>query len=327
MARDAETVRRAKERILARRLAAERDFERERAELYERAPLLRAVDRALADTGSAAARAALLPAPARGERLSSLREEAEMLRRRRGELLADAGHKGPLAPRYRCAACGDTGMSGGGYCGCLQEEIKRLTAERVNRISPLSLSRFENFSLERYSGEPDPETGLVPRAKMAEVLAYCRAYAEHAGDGDLPNAVMMGPTGLGKTHLSLAIAREAIAAGKNVIYGSFLNLLSQLEDEHFGRADGNTLAPLLSCDLLVIDDLGAEFTTSFAVATLYNILNTRLGRALPTILSTNLTLPQISERYNDRISSRIVGHFEMLRFVGRDIREQKAMNA
>ena len=82
---------------------------------------------------------------------------------------------------------------------------------------------------------------------------------------------------------------------------------------------------MLSCDLLILDDLGAEFSTSFTVSCIYNIINTRINRGLPTIISTNGSLSDLLKGYQDRVVSRIMGSYEVLRFCGNDIRQQMAM--
>ena len=111
--------------------------------------------------------------------------------------------------------------------------------------------------------------------------------------------------------------------GFSVVYQPSGRLFGLLEEEHFGRRSGNTLETVLSCDLLVIDDLGTEFETSFVAATLYTIINTRMLDGLPTVISTNLTQEGLQSRYGDQTVSRITGAFEPLLFVGKDIRQQK----
>ena len=142
---------------------------------------------------------------------------------------------------------------------------------------------------------------------------------------DAPNLLMQGGTGLGKTHLSLAIAHEAIEKGYGVIYGSAQNMVTNLEKERFQKdneqQDTNQL--MLQCDLLIIDDLGTEFSTSFVTAAIYNIVNTRLMTHKPTIISTKLSMKELEERYTERFASRILGSYIPLFFRGKDIRQQK----
>ena len=160
---------------------------------------------------------------------------------------------------------------------------------------------------------------------MCRNYEFCLNYA-NSFDLNSYSILMMGETGLGKTHLSLAIAGEVLKKGFGVVYGSVQNLFSNIEKEHFGRAtdaDGTTEKMLLECDLLILDDLGAEFTTSFTVATFNNIVNTRMLTSKPTIISTNLSLTEMQKRYSERIASRIIGEYNILTFAGKDIRQQK----
>ena len=132
----------------------------------------------------------------------------------------------------------------------------------------------------------------------------------------------MGGTGLGKTHLSLAIANVAINKGYSVIYGTAQNILGDLQNESFGRADNIRYSEhsVLNCDLLIIDDLGTEFKNSYSVSCLYNIVNTRLSAKLPTIISTNFSTKELEEKYDQRITSRITGEYNILMLLGNDIR-------
>ena len=157
---------------------------------------------------------------------------------------------------------------------------------------------------------------------MSKVYEYCKAYAEDFTTKS-KNLLMMGATGLGKTHLSLAIANRVIEKGYDVYYDSIQNIMDKLEKEHFGRLprEESIKDDILSCDLLIIDDLGVEFTTQFTVAELHSIINTRILRCLPTIISTNLELTDIEKQYSQRIASRIIGTSMPLRFCGNDIRQ------
>ena len=145
------------------------------------------------------------------------------------------------------------------------------------------------------------------------------------GDVYKRQLLLSGNTGLGKTHLSLAIASEVMQKGYGVLYDSVINLLRRVEREHFGRgeAGADTLEILLTCDLLILDDLGAEFDSSFYVSTVYNIINTRLNCGLPTIISTNLAPEEIGSRYGRSVLSRLEGEYEILPFFGEDIRRLK----
>ena len=194
----------------------------------------------------------------------------------------------------------------------------------THAVSPAGDSTFDNFNLAYYQGVTDPETGVDAYARMGQIVSYCEAYAEDFGLSS-PSLILYGNTGLGKTHLSLAIANKAIEKGFNVVYGSAHNLLSEIEKEHFGRlkTDDSPEDNVLNADLLILDDLGAEFSTSFTVSMVYNIINTRILKGLPTIISTNLWYDEISDKYGNRVYSRIIGNYTPLEFAGRDVRQLK----
>ena len=135
---------------------------------------------------------------------------------------------------------------------------------------------------------------------------------------------MHGATGLGKTHLSLAIANEVTKKGFQVVYDTAQNIFSSLEKEKFSYNNSyDRENEILGCDLLIIDDLGSEFITNFTTAALYNIINTRINRSKPVIISTNLTETELEDKYTQRVTSRIIGNYVSLLFLGKDIRQLK----
>ena len=122
--------------------------------------------------------------------------------------------------------------------------------------------------------------------------------------------------------MTLAIAK-VLESGYSVIYGSVPDVLRKVEREHFSRQDSNdTLELYQTTDLLILDDLGAEFESPFYTATLYSILNTRINNGKPFIVNTNCTFNELKERYGDRIVSRLFSA-KRLTFMGNDIRSMK----
>lgn len=224
-----------------------------------------------------------------------------------------------LDVKYTCEKCKDTGSVNGEMCACLKELIKQTAFQELCKASPLELCSFDDFNIEYY---PDDDGEYSSRDIMQSIYNYCRCYADDFSN-ESPNICMFGSTGLGKTHLSLAVAREVIEKGFGIVYGSCPNLVAELEREKFGKSNDNTEEALLSCDLLILDDLGAEFSTQFTVSAIYNIINTRLLKRLPTIISTNLSIEGIQQKYTERIASRIIGEYTLLKFTGKDVRQIK----
>ena len=103
--------------------------------------------------------------------------------------------------------------------------------------------------------------------------------------------------------------------------------ITGVEQKKFGSSAGfdstGDVSQYYNCDLLIIDDVGTEMANQFTVSCLYNVINTRLNRKKPTVISTNLTREEFRKRYWDRIASRVFGEFLVLPFLGKDIREQK----
>ncbi len=222
-------------------------------------------------------------------------------------------------PHYTCPACEDTGMVNGKRCTCLEALLREYSCRRLSELSAMTPTSFEDLQLDFYSDKPDPRTGIAPRARMREVIGYCRAWA-NAFDGQDNSLLLRGPTGVGKTHLSLAMAGVVMAKGYSVVYGPAQQLLHRLEKEHFGRSEGNSEDVLTACDLLILDDVGTEFNSPFYISALYNIINSRMLEGKPTIISTNLDSAALRERYGDAIASRITGTFQPLVCDGADVR-------
>ena len=228
-----------------------------------------------------------------------------------------------LTVKYTCPICEDTGIHLGNRCKCAEELMTSLTISKLNEQCKIKLHSFSEFDLSFY-----PETyqyngtSYSCKSKMAEILNFCISYANDFSEHS-QSLFMLGKTGLGKTFLSSCIANELIGKGVNVAFDSIQNYLRYIENEHFGRADGDTLELLLNAELLILDDLGCEFKSSFNSATIYNLINSRCNMGKPTIVSSNLSINELSERYDDRIISRLIGNYHTLRFIGEDIRQIK----
>lgn len=213
---------------------------------------------------------------------------------------------------YTCPYCNDTGYIESEFCECMKNLFGKLMTEKLNQNAHLELSSFDTFNLKYYSNDD--------YFVMQRIFEYTKNYAfNFVPDSD--NIIMSGDTGLGKTHLSLAIANTVIQKGFGVVYDSVINILWNIEQEHYSyNSSSDVLNAVLDTDLLIIDDLGTEQETRFNNSMIYNIINTRLTKHKPTIISTNLELKSISGRYGGKVSSRIATLYKYLRFKGDDIR-------
>lgn len=322
-----EIIETAEKELEKRRMASETELEKRRSILFARSPRAEEIERMIARTSVAAARAILGGADRRA-RLESLRDQNLALQKELEGIVKGFGFpENYLDLWHRCDKCGDHGYVDGKMCTCMKTLLRQISYDQLNSMSPLSLSSFDDFSLEYYSKSPsDGESGISQYTQMSRVLSRCRAYARNFSSSS-NSLLFQGAPGLGKTHLSLAIAKELIDSGFGVIYTSAPILMTKLSHESFDyyRSGGqsSTEQLLADCDLLIIDDLGTEFTSRFTVSAIHNIINTRMIVSKPTIISTNLSVPDLEKKYDMRILSRIIGTLERIVFVGSDIRQQK----
>ncbi len=293
-------------------------------DFYAVCPEAEITRRRIASTASQAAKAVLRGTDVRAS-LEALKAENLALQQQFSDLLAAHGYtRADIEPQYICKKCEDTGYVDGRICSCHRALLRQIAYENLNRISPLTLSTFEDFSLGYYSDVP-ADGKRSDREQMRYIFDYCKRYADSFSLKS-GNLFFTGATGLGKTHLSLAIASAAIDKGFGVVYGSAQNFAVSLERERFSNteeAGGDTLELLNACDLLILDDLGMEISSSYITAMIYSVIDTRIMTQRPTIISSNLSMQELEKRYNERFVSRILGFYDRMPFRGRDIRVKR----
>lgn len=281
-------------------------------------PELKTIQTKLAQVGLNISKAFLTSKNPQAE-IDKLRIESLALQDRKKKILKENGYsEDALSIKYNCPACEDTGFIGGRRCKCYINLLKEIERAKIEKIAPINECTFESFDTNYYPEEMD---GVCPKKKAEIIKENCKRYATSFTKRS-KSLLFMGNTGLGKTHLSLAIANVVINRGYSVIYGTAQNILRDLQNENFGRTDNLRYFEneILSTDLLILDDLGTEFKNQFTVSCLYNIINSRLCAKLPTIISTNYTFEELEEKYDQRITSRITGQYSTLILVGNDIR-------
>ena len=328
MAYDGKIMRRALLRFEEDKRRRESRAQERREAIFSR----QEVDAELRSTMSRIISSALRYGTDPGPAVEILREENLRLQEEKHRLLAQAGlPEDCLEEKPACSLCGDTGYRGGQVCRCLRAYYALEQQKELSRMLDLNGQSFDTFSLDWYSDQLEPGQKKSARAHMEErVYNSCAEYAHQFGrkPGSL---LLFGAPGLGKTHLSAAIAREVSGRGFSVVYDTAAHVFERFENQKFGREEGSEVSAdvsrILNCDLLILDDLGTEMTTPFVQSALYRIVNTRLMEKRSTIISTNLTPEKLAQRYTPQTVSRIEGEYELLPFVGEDIRKlKKAQN-
>lgn len=300
---------------------AEAAADMRRQEVYLKVPAIRLIDKELSRVGLSILQASLSGNPETA--IAELREKTTVLRQAKAELLVQNGYPADYTEiKYECPICGDTGYVDCKMCICMKRDLIKAAYESSGMGQLIQDQTFENFSLDYY--KIDPET----YRHMQTVLQIAKDYVQDFGkEESRRNLAFFGGTGLGKTHLSSAIAGALIEKGVDVYYAGALQMVSDFEAQRFGSGTtGEELmetSRYLDCELLIIDDLGTEIANQFTASVIYNVINTRLSRKLATVLSSNLMQADFRKRYWDRITSRVFGEYTVVPFRGTDIRLQK----
>ena len=254
--------------------------------------------------------------------VESLAEKNIYAQKEKSELLKKNGYpEDYLEPQYSCKLCNDSGILGGKLCSCHLELLKKISMSEYSCSSVLAISTFDTFDLKYYSTEKDKNVGYSPREYMEASVDFLKSYCDNFNKNS-GSFFFTGGTGLGKTHLSLAVMNKVTEKGYSVFYGSADNIIKQMEKERFGRSNGDIEEEIENADLLIIDDLGTEFKTAFSETAVYQLINNAILNSKPMIISSNLSITELEERYGQRVVSRL-NSFEVINFIGTDIRQIK----
>lgn len=253
------------------------------------------------------------------ETVKCVKERTDKLKEERSLLLSNHGFASDYTDiHYECDKCSDTGFVDFKSCICLKKAIAAANLEYSGLSHLAKTQTFESFSLDYY------EKG-TPYNLAYKNFAFLKSFAENFDGKTGTSFLLVGDTGLGKTHLSTAVAKTVMDKGFKVAYDSASDIVADFEAEKFkGTVSTEEInSRYLESALLIIDDLGCEMITQFTVSCFYNLINSRLNRGLSTVINTNLNQNELREKYTDRITSRIFGNYKILLFKGTDIRCQK----
>lgn len=301
---------------------AEEAAELRRAEVWAKVPEVAEIDRVLRQTGASCMQVAMSGGDVETE-IAEVRRINADLRATRAALMEAAGFPADYTvPRYECEACHDSGFILERMCSCMRRDLINAAYDASGVGSMLREQTFDAFDLSYYEHDP------VAHKRMTQIYHKMHQYADAFNPATSGSLVLFGDTGLGKTHLSSAVARAVIDKGYDVYYVTAVGLLAEFEARRFGSAsigdaDNDDPTRCYATDLLIIDDLGTEVNNQFTSSVLYDLINTRLIRRRPTIISTNLAQDEFRRRYYDRITSRVLGEYTVLPFMGKDIRALK----
>ena len=241
-----------------------------------------------------------------------------------------------------CPHCGGTGWKtvedGGGVrtavrCDCALPDRAAQLFDRA-RIPPRYLDRdFENFGTDVYDGEPEAPAW---NRSLAQAKLVLQAFARDFPTGSESGLLLMGPCGAGKTHLAVAALKEILQRGHRGLFYDYRELLKEIQASYNPESQATEMAilePVLTAELLLLDDLGASKPSAWALDTVGHILNSRYNEKRVTLMTTNFpdprgpasepirapggeALPRLDECLADRVGQRIRSRlYEMCRTV------------
>lgn len=292
-------------------------------ELYRKDPEIKKIDQSIAAISIRHAQRLL---DGDHQALLELKDSLNQLTTQKKNLIQSLGYDlDYIEPHYQCPDCKDRGYINGKKCHCFAQAGIDLVYTQSNLKHVLAKENFDTFDLGIFSNDVvDPSTGKTSYETMKDARQKCLDYVAHFQDKDAPfyNLLFTGSTGVGKTFLSNCVAREILNMGYSVIYFSATGLFDVFHHNAYNKSPEtqDSYQSIFDCDLLIIDDLGTEVTNNYTSSQLFTCVNERILRHNATIISTNLNLGELSERYSERTFSRIMKNYDLIKLVGNDLR-------
>lgn len=261
--------------------------------------------------------------------IDSLKKQIKQNTLKKTEILKKYGYPADYTEdKFDCEKCSDTGYIGTEKCECLKKAIRETAALKSNLNAVMDDQNFSQFDYSLFS-EEKTEEGISPRENMKNILKEVNKFINNFNDKNVKSLLFTGKSGVGKTFLASCISKEMLDRDYDVYYQSAGKIIDMAEEYKFKRSGNDNLAAdidrLFNTDLLIIDDLGCEFVTPYTISALYELINKRLDSGKKMIITTNFSLKELNDVYAQRLFSRFVGEFNILEFIGEDIRIKKIM--
>lgn len=306
-----------------RRMQNQIKLDEHKKEAFSKIPELQNLDNERIKASNNALRAAKA---GDNEPLANLRDTMAAIDEKESAFLLSYGYPSDyLSPMYYCEKCKDSGYINGSPCSCMKREISKLLYSRSDIQGVFDKENFDTFNYDLYSENVvDEAVGTNALNNIKNVVKRAKEFVD-TFDENHYNLFLYGPAGTGKTFLTNCIAKELLDSSHSVIYLTAIQFFDLMADYTFNTNNSRVYSnvsvdEIFSCDLLIIDDLGTEMSNSFTESSLFDTLNERLIHHKSMIISTNLTFKAITEKYDGRIFSRLMGHFDTFKIFGDDLR-------
>ncbi len=257
----------------------------------------------------------------RSEDFEDIKANIQDLQKQKSALIVACGFpENYLDDIYSCSKCRDTGFVEGHRCECLKNLIVKNIGANSNLTEHMRKQNFENFDLSLFAGQTDDGGRTLKLMQIAcdKAMQFAESFDETSD-----NFLIMGNAGTGKTYITSCIGNRALERGKTVYYQTAYKLSEILENNKFNKGEDDAtdiVKYIYDVDLLIIDDLGTEFTTQFTLAAFFDIVNSRIISGKSTVISTNLSFEELSNTYSQRIASRFMESYQLIQTIGKDLR-------
>ena len=254
------------------------------------------------------------------EGLLRLKEEIGKLHKEKKALLETAGYRieDLEEEEHFCPLCQDTGYVDGKKCQCFLKLQGELLYRQSRMGAVLERENFSKFQLERFDNiEKLGQCGnKTLREYIKEIRDYLTNYCEEYPKNNR-SILFTGSTGTGKTYFLHSIAKALLDRGVSVLYFTATGLF-----EYFSKRmrEEDTEDYIEEVDVILIDDLGTEFSNSFTTSRFFALLNQRILDRKTMLISTNLNFKELRETYSDRVVSRFMSDYEIIPLYGKDQR-------
>lgn len=306
------------QRILSeRQLEAHRRFLEKREEIFRKLPELEELEEKVRAFSLSVAGEMQ---QGNREGLLRLKEEIGKLHKEKKALLEGAGYKiqDLEEEEHFCPLCQDTGYVDGKKCQCFLKLQGELLYRQSRMGAVLERENFSKFQLERFDNiEKLGQCGnKTLREYIKEIRDYLTNYCEEYPKNNR-SILFTGSTGTGKTYFLHSIAKALLDRGVSVLYFTATGLF-----EYFSKRmrEEDTEDYIEEVDVILIDDLGTEFSNSFTTSRFFALLNQRILDRKTMLISTNLNFKELRETYSDRVVSRFMSDYEIIPLYGKDQR-------
>lgn len=221
---------------------------------------------------------------------------------------------------YDCNKCKDTGIVDGKRCSCIDRLLRDKMIETNDLKTEMQEKSFENFDESIFSNEKVDGKPSI-RDYMLEVKKSLEAYADNFKN-ESKSLLFFGDVGTGKSFMATAVAKRLLEKLVKVTYVASYEMCQVMNQAIF-KGDDESISKkqiFYNTDFLIIDDLGTEIDSQVSTKSILDLINYRLSKNLKTLITSNLNVDAMKEKYGERFSSRILSNYYIYCFRGSDLR-------